>query len=487
MGESNGEMEIEVLENDIRTLRKLLREKVQQLKTLKKHFQKNCITKLNNDEIARYSRQIILSDIGVQGQLKLKKASVLVVGAGGLGCPSALYLAGAGIGRIGVLDYDEVELTNLHRQLLHTEATIGLTKVDSVQAQLEQLNSQIEIQTHHTQLTSDNAIVILEQYDVIVDRIPIVYRPEYGVRFCGLQKLHPFDAAKGGNIYRLLKGNGLVQNDDDIYAPNEITLEELLDVHTKRYIESLKWSLNVAKIAEIPPLIFVPNCFVQRSYLRPMRYQTAGSILAARAALESGLGWAINLGGGFHHCSADRGGGFCPYADITLTVRMLQGSGKGVERILIVDLDAHQGNGYERDLMDDAGVFIMDMYNYHIYPRDHPAKLAIRRAVELKPHTDDEEYLRKLRKCLQQSLAEFEPNFIIYNAGTDVLKGDPLGLLDITPEGVIERDEIVFRAAMERSIPLVMLLSGGYLRSSARVIANSIINLRDKALLPTVQ
>ncbi|XP_058115892.1 adenylyltransferase and sulfurtransferase MOCS3 isoform X2 [Anopheles ziemanni] len=169
MGESNGEMEIEVLENDIRTLRKLLREKVQQLKTLKKHFQKNCITKLNNDEIARYSRQIILSDIGVQGQLKLKKASVLVVGAGGLGCPSALYLAGAGIGRIGVLDYDEVELTNLHRQLLHTEATIGLTKVDSVQAQLEQLNSQIEIQTHHTQLTSDNAIVILEQYDVIVD------------------------------------------------------------------------------------------------------------------------------------------------------------------------------------------------------------------------------------------------------------------------------------------------------------------------------
>ncbi|KFB43339.1 AGAP001736-PA-like protein [Anopheles sinensis] len=344
------------------------------------------------------------------------------------------------------------------------------------------------------------------------DRIPIVYRPEYGVRFCGLQKLHPFDAAKGGNIYRLLKANGLVQNDDDIYAPNEITVEELLDVHTKRYIESLKWSLNVARIAEIPPLIFVPNCFVQRSYLRPMRYQTGGSILAARAALESGLGWAINLGGGFHHCSADRGGGFCPYADITLTVRMLQGSGKGVERILIVDLDAHQGNGYERDLMDDAGVFIMDMYNYHIYPRDHPAKLAIRRAVELKPHTDDEEYLRKLRKwvthavaqkmlpyiepplflyaiyrCLHQSLVEFEPNFIIYNAGTDVLKGDPLGLLDITPEGVIERDEIVFRAAMERSIPLVMLLSGGYLRSSARVIANSIINLRDKALLPTVQ
>lgn len=72
------------------------------------------------------------------------------------------------------------------------------------------------------------------------DRIPIVYRPEYGVRFLGLQKLHPFDAAKGGNIYRLLKTNGLIQTDGDVYAPNEITLEELLAVHTQRYIDSLK-------------------------------------------------------------------------------------------------------------------------------------------------------------------------------------------------------------------------------------------------------
>uniref|UniRef100_A0A8D8MF05 Adenylyltransferase and sulfurtransferase MOCS3 homolog n=1 Tax=Culex pipiens TaxID=7175 RepID=A0A8D8MF05_CULPI len=164
-----GDTEIAELESDIRTLRKQLKEKVQQLKTLKKHFQKNCITKLNNNEIARYSRQIILSEIGVQGQLKLKRASVLVVGAGGLGCPSSLYLAGAGVGHIGILDYDEVELTNLHRQLLHTESTVGLTKVDSVRDYLQELNSQIEVSTHHTQLTSDNALTILEQYDIVVD------------------------------------------------------------------------------------------------------------------------------------------------------------------------------------------------------------------------------------------------------------------------------------------------------------------------------
>lgn len=253
------------------------------------------------------------------------------------------------------------------------------------------------------------------------DRLPIVYRREYSVRFCGLQKLHPFDAAKGANVYRLLKAGGLIPRDGTVYTPPEVTLDELLDVHTKRYIESLKvieallwrscdvfiivsslrlfqWSLNVAKIAEIPPLMFVPNCFVQRSYLRPMRYQTGGTLLAARVALESGLGWAINLGGGFHHCSADRGGGFCPYADITLTVRMLLAGGSGIERILIIDLDAHQGNGYARDLMGDAAVYILDMYNYQIYPRDHQAKLAIRRAVELKPHTNDEEYIGKLKR-----------------------------------------------------------------------------------------
>lgn len=339
--------------------------------------------------------------------------------------------------------------------------------------------------------TGDHLTTDETTLDVILrsNKLPIVYRPEYGVKFCGLQRLHPFDAAKGEHIYKLLKDESFIKNDDDVHKPQEITTDKLLDVHTKRYIKSLKWSVNVAKIAEIPPLVFVPNYFVQRSYLKPMRYQTAGSLLAAKCALaaSSGTGWAINLGGGFHHCSSDRGGGFCPYADITLIVRMLHSSGKGVEKIMIVDLDAHQGNGYARDLMEDDNVFIMDMYNYLIYPRDQNAKLAIRRAVEIKPHTQDEEYLHKLRKNLDRSFMEFKPNFLVYNAGTDILKGDPLGILDITPRGVIERDEIIFETARARHVPLVMLLSGGYLRISARVIADSIINLNQKGLLPTYQ
>ncbi|XP_037921147.1 histone deacetylase 11-like [Hermetia illucens] len=312
-------------------------------------------------------------------------------------------------------------------------------------------------------------------------RFPVVYSDHYGVKFCGLQRLHPFDAAKGANIMRLLK-EGSFMAEGQTHKPEEISETDLRKVHTERYLDSLKWSLNVAKIAEIPPLAAVPNYFVQRGYLRPMRFQTAGSILAGKLALQEG--WAINLGGGFHHCSADDGGGFCAYADITLLINLVLTEENSVSKVMIVDLDAHQGNGHERDFMDDNRVFIMDMYNAMIYPKDHNAKLAIKCAVELQPKTPDESYLRKLRINLQNSLEKFNPDLIVFNAGTDILANDPLGLLSISPEGVIERDEYVFSTAVSKHIPIVMLLSGGYLKASAKVIADSIMNLKLKGLLP---
>ncbi|XP_030375937.1 histone deacetylase 11 [Scaptodrosophila lebanonensis] len=315
----------------------------------------------------------------------------------------------------------------------------------------------------------------------IKTKLPIVYSERYGVRFAGLEKLHPFDAAKGQHIQKFLLDD-LVLESGNFYEPTELSKEELQRVHTRKYLRSLNWSFNVACIAEVPPLVFVPNCYVQRGYLRPMRFQAAGSILAGKLALDHG--WAINLGGGFHHCCASRGGGFCPYADITLMlVRLFEQEPHRVRRAMIVDLDAHQGNGHERDFAGNEFVYILDMYNAFIYPRDHVAKLSIRCAVELKHRTEDAYYLRQLRRCLSQSLADFQPDIVVYNAGTDVLKGDPLGNLDITAEGVIERDYMVFQTFRSRGIPIVMLLSGGYLKSSARVIAGSIVNLKRSLLL----
>ncbi|KAF2901613.1 hypothetical protein ILUMI_04570 [Ignelater luminosus] len=317
--------------------------------------------------------------------------------------------------------------------------------------------------------------------DITETQWPIVYRPEYNVHFFGLEKLHPFDAGKWGNVFEFLKKAGLI-NENTIVKPNEATKEDLLVVHTKKYIRSLKCSLNVARIAEVPPLFLVPNCLVQSGYLKPMRYQTGGSILAGKLAVERG--WAINIGGGFHHCRSDAGGGFCPYADITLLIHFLFiHYPLTIQNVMIVDLDAHQGNGYERDFKDNRNVYIMDVYNRGIYPFDRIAKNAINKQVELLHMTSDTEYLCKIDLNLDKALKEFMPDIIVYNAGTDILEGDQLGCLSISTQGIIQRDEMVFQKARSKRIPIVMLTSGGYLKKTAKIIATSILNLHDLGLI----
>lgn len=127
------------------------------------------------------------------------------------------------------------------------------------------------------------------------------------------------------------------------------------------------------------------------------RFQTGGSILAGKLALDRG--WAINIGGGFHHCSASKGGGFCAYADITLLISFLfYHFPKQVGKVMIVDLDAHQGNGYETDFGENDNVYVMDVYNKWIYPKDLRAIQAINKNVPLDYYTEDETYLRIMKK-----------------------------------------------------------------------------------------
>ncbi|KAM3847513.1 histone deacetylase 11 [Vipera latastei] len=309
---------------------------------------------------------------------------------------------------------------------------------------------------------------------------PIVYSPDYNISFLGLEKLHPFDAGKWGKVINFLKEAKLI-TDDLIVQAREATEEDLLVVHTRHYLNRLKWSFVVATITEIPPVLFMPNFLVQRKVLRPLRTQTGGTIMAGKLAIERG--WAVNVGGGFHHCSSDRGGGFCAYADITLTIKFLFERVEGVSRATIIDLDAHQGNGHERDFLEDRRVYIMDVYNRYIYPGDGLAKRAIKRRVELDWGTEDTEYLQKVKTHVEGALNEMRPDIIIYNAGTDILDGDPLGGLAISPEGIIKRDEIVFRAARKHRIPILMVTSGGYQKRTARIIADSLLNLHQLRLI----
>lgn len=124
---------------------------------------------LSNEEIRRYSRHLIMPEVTLAGQKKLKAASVLLIGAGGLGSPLALYLAAAGIGRIGLVDYDVVDATNLQRQVIHGTKAIGRSKLESAKERMLDLNPFIQVDTYETVLTSENALDILRDYDVIVD------------------------------------------------------------------------------------------------------------------------------------------------------------------------------------------------------------------------------------------------------------------------------------------------------------------------------
>ncbi|GGG88964.1 molybdopterin-synthase adenylyltransferase MoeB [Edaphobacter dinghuensis] len=127
------------------------------------------LPKLSNDEIARYSRHLILPEVGMEGQQKLKAAKVLCIGTGGLGAPLALYLAAAGVGTIGLVDFDVVDHSNLQRQIIHSTRTVGMLKNDSAELMLKGLNPDLNVIKHNTMLTSANALDILKDYDVIAD------------------------------------------------------------------------------------------------------------------------------------------------------------------------------------------------------------------------------------------------------------------------------------------------------------------------------
>ncbi|HEV2117875.1 MAG TPA: molybdopterin-synthase adenylyltransferase MoeB [Terriglobales bacterium] len=126
-------------------------------------------TNLSNEEVLRYSRHLIMPEVGMEGQLKLKAAKVLCIGAGGLGSPLALYLAAAGVGTLGVVDFDVVDYTNLQRQVIHTTADVGRKKLQSAAEKVKAINPFIDLRPFETKLTSENALELFRDFDIIVD------------------------------------------------------------------------------------------------------------------------------------------------------------------------------------------------------------------------------------------------------------------------------------------------------------------------------
>jgi acetoin utilization deacetylase AcuC-like enzyme len=259
--------------------------------------------------------------------------------------------------------------------------------------------------------------------------------------------------------YPLLKDRLLAEGilaTGDILEPEPLDTLTLELVHTREYLRKLESSsLTAAEQRRLG----VPwsEALWQRS-----RLASAGTLLAARAALENGL--AGNLAGGTHHAFADHGEGFCVLNDVAIAVRKLQQE-RVIEGAAIVDLDVHQGNGTAAIFEMQDEVFTFSMHGERNYPL---AKMRSNLDVPLKDGVGDAEYLGLLQEHLPTVLDSAAADIVFYVAGVDVAAGDRYGKLALTEEGIRLRDRCVIEAVRRRGTPLNIVLGGGYAPSRAR-------------------
>lgn len=195
------------------------------------------------------------------------------------------------------------------------------------------------------------------------------------------------------------------------------------------------------------------------------RRSTGATIAACRSAMTDGV--AINLAGGTHHAQADRGEGFCVFNDAAIAARLMQAE-RQVARVVIIDLDVHQGNGTAAILARDDSVFTLSLHGEHNYPF---TKMQSDLDVALPDGTTDEAYLAALNMALTEMFARFSPQLIIYLAGADPHEGDRLGRLKLTMAGLAARDRMVLQSARERSLPMAVAMAGGYGKQIEETVA----------------
>jgi histone deacetylase 11 len=312
--------------------------------------------------------------------------------------------------------------------------------------------------------------------------VKIVYSPHYNISFFGIERFHPFDSKKYGRTWNVLQQQfGSRLSIHHLAVDRPVSDEELLLVHSREYLASLRTPAKLASILELPAVRFLPGWLTAWRVLRPMRWATRGSVIAAKAALQTGA--AINLSGGYHHAKPNQGEGFCVFSDAALIVYQLRKENllQPDDTIAYVDLDAHHGNGVCHQFLADKQTCIFDMYNEDVYPgKELEEHQRIDCNIPLPFGCPGAEYLAILRENLPRFLDSLDKSRIrlaIYNAGTDVFAGDKLGGLGLSASDVLERDLFVIHEFQQRQIPFVMLLSGGYSRESYQLVANTVAKL----------
>lgn len=296
-----------------------------------------------------------------------------------------------------------------------------------------------------------------------------MFRIAYSKDYCHpLPEGHRFPMLKYDLIPEQLVHSGLF-TDSSFFEPSAAEAEDILRTHTSDYLEQLEHlTLDAAHVRRIGfPL---SEALIQRE-----KKIIQGTLECAYAALKDGV--SMNVAGGTHHAFSYRGEGFCMMNDQAFAANILLADNLA-RRILIVDLDVHQGNGTAQIFQHEQRVFTFSMHGADNYPF-HKEQSDL--DIPLQVGTDDATYLELLNKHLNEIIEKFEPDFIFYQCGADILETDRFGKLGITPHGCKLRDRMVFKTCKENSIPVVASMGGGY---SPRLsdIVNAHCNTFEEAL-----
>lgn len=268
---------------------------------------------------------------------------------------------------------------------------------------------------------------------------------------------HRFPMQKYTMIPERLLAEGTI-SEANFFAPGKLTEEEILTTHTAEYWHKLATQTLDRKEARAIGFEMSETLVERGRYIAHATYECA---LYAKQ-----FGVAMNVAGGTHHSFADHGEGFCVFNDVCIASNLLLNRGEAT-KILIVDLDVHQGNGNASIMAYEPRVFVFSMHGEKNYPfRRPPSDLDI----DLPNNTDDEAYLAILTETLPRLIAEVAPDMIFYQSAVDVLATDKLGKLALTLEGCMARDEFVLTQARDNNIPVAVVMGGGYSEDIEQVV-----------------
>jgi acetoin utilization deacetylase AcuC-like enzyme len=286
------------------------------------------------------------------------------------------------------------------------------------------------------------------------------YRDEYLYDVLERGIRHNFDVLRPRKIRDALVRCGALTAGDLVSAP-PIDDDDLALVHAPAYIEAIK---NPATLARY--LLLDPAHPWDERLLEPFLHASGGTVATIRCAVDDKR-IAVNLAGGYHHAQPEKAEGFCAIADVGIAIRRLRKEGFD-GRVLIVDLDAHHGNGNALIFARDESVFTFSIHDVRWCDTDKCNNLDI----ELPPHAGDDEYLTALVGHLPGIVSSFTPALVVYVAGSDPYVDDPLGVFDLSEGGIFARDRVVTAHTFGEGIPLAVVTAGGYGEESWRLYFN---------------